>query len=293
MTRSSVVVIVVALAVTGASRPARAQYFSAAGDGNFSGFAVTGKGMASAKPNRLEIDIEVSASSELTADAIVKYRDAKKRLEEAFAALRLAQVTVEERGLLVDQKGMQMSPYFFDSQPNRRNKTEVQLTRKLMIKCSDIRKLDEEALLQLVARLLDVAQDAGGKVGPTQDPYAYYYYGRMNQQNGLVRFILDDFDKLEEEAYGKAIADAESQAQRLAKLSRVKLGPVAGVRVTTSPGDRATSPYYYDSQQQDNEPSEHKRLESSRFQAIPVRVVLMVRFDAAPGSAEGGRASTR
>ena len=30
-------------------------------------------------PNLVEIDLEVSASSELTADAIVKYRDAPKR----------------------------------------------------------------------------------------------------------------------------------------------------------------------------------------------------------------------
>ncbi|WP_406699087.1 SIMPL domain-containing protein [Singulisphaera sp. Ch08] len=288
MTRSSIAVIVVALALTGASRPAWAQYFPQS-EGNLQGFAVTGKGTASAKPNRLEIDLEVSASSELTADAIVKYRDAKRRLQDAFVALKLDNVTVEERGLNVDQKGAQMSPYFFDSQPSRKAKTEVQLTRKLIVKCSDIRKLDEEALLQLVAKLLDVAQDAGGKVGATQDPYAAYYYGRYNQSNGLVRFILDDYEKLEEEAYGKAIADAEARAQRLAKLSRLKLGPVAGVRVATSPGDREISPYSYGPSQDDETPQQQKRLESSRFQEIPVKVVLMVRFDSAPMPAENGR----
>ena len=54
------------------------------------------------------------------------------------------------------------NPYFFDYQPNTRTKTEVQLSRKLVVKASDIRKMDEESVLQLVARLLDVAQDAGG-----------------------------------------------------------------------------------------------------------------------------------
>src|SRR5262249_14090447 len=148
---------------------------------------------------------------------------------------------------------------------------------------SNIRGMDEEAMLQLVAKLLDVAQDAGGKVGATQDYYNYYYYGRMNQQS-LIRFILDDYEKLEEEAYQKAMVDAEAQAQRLAKLSHVKLGPVAGVRVTTAPGERATatSPYYYDPPQQDDDSPHKKRLESSRFQEIPVRVVLMVRYDVVP-----------
>ena len=41
------------------------------------GLDIVGKGSVAAKPNRLEIDLEVSAASELTADAIVKYRDTK------------------------------------------------------------------------------------------------------------------------------------------------------------------------------------------------------------------------
>ncbi len=145
-------------------RPARAQFFrtgSAAPRGTSTASPSRARASASARPNRLEIDLEVSAASELTADAIVKYRDAKKRLQEAFAALKMTNVAVEERGLLVDQKGQQFNPYYMDYQPNRKGKVEVQLTRKLVVTCSNIRKLDEEALLQLVAKLLDVAQDAG------------------------------------------------------------------------------------------------------------------------------------
>lgn len=282
MTKTKFAVAVVAVFLIATAHPAHAQFFPQAGTAaaaNIEGFTVTGKGFVAAKPNRLEIDLEVSAASELTADAIVKYRDAKRRLQEAFTALKLDNVAVEERGLLVDQKGADFNPYFFDYQPNRKAKVEVQLTRKLIVKCSDIRKMDEEALLQLVAKLLDVAQDAGGKVGATQNPYANYYFGYRNQQSGLVRFILDDFDKLEEEAYAKAVADAEARAGRLAKLSHVKLGSVTAVREVSSPGPRETG-------QEDDIPQ--KRLESARFQEIPVRVELMVRFDAAAiGGANG------
>lgn len=292
MTRSSVAVIVLTLALAGVLRPSQAQMFMEPGTGspahgNIEGFTVTGKGVAAAKPNRLEIDLEVSAASELSADAIVKYRDAKKRLQDAFTALKLENVTVEEHGLLVDQKGQQTNPYFWDYQPNRRSKTEVQLTRKLVVKCSNIRKLDEDALLQLVAKLLDVAQDAGGRiVGSNQMDSDYFYYGRFNRPSGgLVRFILDDYDKLEEEAYDKAIADAEARAQRLAKLSHVKLGAVTAVRETSVPADRRPT--------QDDEPPGPKRLESARFQEIPVRVELLVRFDTATAPAPNGRSSAR
>jgi uncharacterized protein len=275
MTNTKFAVVVVAVFSIATVHPARAQFFpqgAATAAGNIEGFTVTGKGFVAAKPNRLEIDLEVSAASELSADAIVKYRDAKRRLHEAFAALKLNNVAVEERGLLVDQKGADFNPYYFDYQPSRKAKVEVQLTRKLIVKCSDIRKMDEETLLQLVAKLLDVAQDAGGKVGATQDPYARYFYGYGRQQSGLVRFILDDYDKLEEEAYAKAVTDAEARAGRLAKLSHVKLGSVTAVREVSSPGPRETG-------QDDDVPQ--KRLESSRFQEIPVRVELLVRFDAA------------
>ena len=115
--------------------PARAQFFDGemmapGAPQNIEGFTVAGKGQVAAKPDKFEIDLEVSAASELTADAVVKYRDAKRRIHEAFTALKLGNVAVEERGLLVDQKGMMQSPYFFGYEQNTRTKTEVQLTRK-------------------------------------------------------------------------------------------------------------------------------------------------------------------
>lgn len=285
MTRSCFAGVVLALALSGVPRPARAQFYGPGGPSgtspeNIEGFTVLGKGSAAARPNRLEIDLEVTAASELSADAIVKYRDAKKRLQEAFAALKLDKITVEERGLLVDQKGAQFNPYFFDSQPNRRAKTEVQLTRKLVVRCSDIRGMEEDALLQLVAKLLDVAQDAGGKVGTGQNDFNPYYYSPYNRSNaGLVRFILDDYEKLEEEAYTKAVADAEARARRLAKLSRVELGPIAGVRESMAPGQMMLEPFERGAEPGEDAPK--KRVESPRFQEIPVRVELVVRFDVA------------
>ena len=178
--RPAIAALALALVWLSASSPARAQPFDPMGNAtgqthNIEGFTVTGKGHVAAKPNLVEIDMDVSASSELTADAIVKFRDAKKRIRDAFAALKLGNVAVEERGLLVDQKGQMQSPYWFDYQPNTRNRTEVQLSRRLVVRATEIRKMDEESVLQLVGRLLDVAQDAGAHVGPQVNMYAYYY----------------------------------------------------------------------------------------------------------------------
>ncbi len=265
--------IVVALVSLAAASDASAQFFPqntvSVPAENIEGFTVAGKAYTSAKPNSVEIDLEVSASSELTADAIVKYRDAKKRIHEAFTALKLKDVAVDERGLLVDQKGMMQNPYFFGGMPNTRNKTEVQLTRKLVVKASNIRNMEEDAVLQLVGKLLDVAQDSGGRVGPQNDFNPYYYYRFQQNTGGLVRFVLEDFDKLQEETYEKAIADAHARAQRLARLSKVELGPIVAVRELVVPSDRFPMT-------EDEAP--RKRLEAGRFQEIPIRVELLVRY---------------
>ncbi len=284
MNRSTIVGIVLLLAVAG---PAQAQFMEgmpagSAAPQNIEGFTVAGKGQVAARPDKFEIELEVSAASELTADAVVKYRDAKRRIHEAFTALKLANVAVEERGLLVDRKGVAQNPYFWGYETNTRTKTEVQLTRKLVVKVAGIRKMDEEAVLQLVGRLLDVAQDAGAKVGG-QEAQPYYYY-RFNPAPtpGLVRFVLEDLDKLQEEAYDKAIADARARADRLARLSRVDLGPIVAVRELVVPGE---------SKSDSEDALPRKRLEAARYQEIPVRVELLVRFEVHSRSAAKGRAS--
>jgi uncharacterized protein YggE len=287
MNKPAIAALCLAVLLGGAVRPAQAQFSDPAATGpvgpppNIEGFTVAGKGSVAARPDSVEVDLDVVASSELTADAIVKYRDAKRRVRDAFAALKLANVTVDERGLLVDQKGQAQSPYFFDVSPNSRTKTEVQLTRKLVVKAADLRKMDEEGVLQLVGRLLDVAQDAGAKVGPqnNMNPYYYYRWGGT-PSTGLVRFVIEDFGKLEEEAYEKAVADARARAGRLARLSRVELGPIVAIREIAVPGDRGAG---------GDDELPRKRLETSKFQEIPVRVELLVRFQVSARSDGKGK----
>ena len=284
MSRSKITVVACgALIWNSAAVFTLAQAPGSAGGGsvaNLEGLTVAGKGSIGAKPNRLEIDLEISATSEMTSDVIVKYRDAKKRIQEAFATLKLSNVSVDEKALAVDQKGQAFNPYMMDTPPARRGKVEVQLTRKLVVRCNEIREMDEEALLQLVAKLLDVAQDAGAKVGSQGNAAASWYYGNGNTDNGLVRFILDDFETFEDKAYTAAVADARTRAGRLAKLNGVELGPVAGVREVLVPGEKVQSQSFsfYRSSSAPDDAVPKKQLESSKFQEIPVKVELQVRF---------------
>ncbi len=286
------IALTLALSLGGAAGSARGQFYGQypgmqGPAQNIEGFTVSGRGIVMARPNVVEIDLSVSSASELTADAIVKYRDARRMLRDAFAALKLGNIAVEERGLLVDQKGMMGNPYWFGGfQPNQRNKTEVQLSRKLVVRGTDIRKMDEDAVLQLVAKLLDVAQDAGGHVGTQFEFNPYFYSWPPPQSPGLVRFVVEDFDKHQEEAYEKAVADARARAERLARLSKVELGPIVAIREVSVPADIMPSP---------DDERQRKRLETSKFQEVPVRVELLVRFEviSKPNGNAKGRTAER
>ncbi|WP_161602102.1 SIMPL domain-containing protein [Tautonia marina] len=252
---------------------------------NIEGITVSGKATAYARPDLMEIDLQVASASELTADAIVKYRDAKARIEEAFENLKLDQVEVAELGLLVDQKGPSPNQYGgIDPRATLSAKPEVQLSRKLVVRCSAIEGRDEEELLQLVARLLDVAQDAGGIVGPPPGVNPYQYSSRGIDLS-LVRFVVEDFDAVQEQAYEAAIADARARAERIARLSETELGPIVAIQELSRPGDpianvtRVVLP--------NEEPPREGRLESNRLQDVPVRVELLVRFQLRPAEDEG------
>lgn len=291
MTRSKIGLMVLSAMVLAGGPSSLAQAQPASSAQNLEGFTVAGKGAIGSKPNRLEIDLEISASSEMTSDVIVKYRDAKKRLQEAFAALKMGNVTVEERALAVDQKGQMFNPYMMEMPSARKGKVEVQLSRKLVVNCTDIREMDEEALLQLVARLLDVAQDAGAKVGSGGASYnPYYYNGGGGGSNGLVRFILDDYEPQVEKAYQQAIADAKTRAGRLARLSGVELGPIAGVREMHVPGEKSQQvqsiSLYGGMAEPADEQMPSKRLVTAKFQEIPIKVELQVRFTTIPMKGE-------
>src|SRR4051812_19329991 len=76
--------------------PASAQMVANVGS---DGITVFGTGELRAKPNVVQIDLRASAKAELTDDAIVKFKDSKKRTLEAFEALKMQNLKIDEQGL--------------------------------------------------------------------------------------------------------------------------------------------------------------------------------------------------
>ena len=273
--------------------PAAAQYVQYDGTGS-TGITVQGTGEVYAVPNAVEIDLRTGATAEIAADSLVKFRDAKRRMREAYDALKLSGLTLDEMGLSLSVGNPEAAMNAMRGMPTTagvRNEVQVQSTFRLRL--TGIDKLESEQVLETVGKLLDVAQDAGGSLGPSPaDVNMAYRYG-MSPSGSAVRFIVQDLDTLRESAYEKAVADARLRAKRLARLNGVRLGGVLGVREVQVAGDDSNisiqQPWGGVSTRASG--AKAPQLISETFGEIPLKVVLSVRFDLEPINSSGGGAN--
>jgi uncharacterized protein YggE len=236
--------------------------------------SVSGTGEVLARPNCLEIDVRAAASAEITADAVVKYQDALRRVQGALAKLGMKELTIEQRDLRFtagDEDSSQGPVFVVQPQPAAAAKSPIHITRSLRLLVRGIDKLSEVELVAIISKLLDTAKDAGATVGKTTGSNMYM---SMVEEGGdataVVHFIVENTEELREEAYRKAFAEAKARAQRLARLADAQLGKAISIDETET-----TVAAVYGAQTASHDES---RLSSDRLIDIPVRVTLRVQF---------------
>ncbi len=279
--RGTLAGLVVAVAALAAS-PARAQFAPSE-----PGITVEGSGEVRSVPDVVEINLKLSARAELTDDAVVKHRDSRKRALETFKALKLDNLKLEEKDLsLRPGNAQEMMQMMWGGMPPAQNKrTQIEVGSMLRARLVNVGKVPTEELMSTIGKLLDAAQDSGAGLGLSDsDMMMMRYYGYGAQQSALVKFIVTNIGDLREKAYESAVTDARSRAERLARLSRVKLGAVLAVDEITS-GARS-SPYYYmpDPGDSKGDPNE---VTAETLSGGHIRIKLRVRFAIeASGAAE-------
>lgn len=243
------------------------------------GITVQGVGETTVKPTTVEIDVKIVGSAELTGDALVKYRDSKKRVQEAFDKLKMKELALEYADVSVVHNDPTAQNRYYGGMPNNNTvkaKSDIGTTIKLKWKLEKDSK--DEKVMEMIGKLLDVARDAGALVGPSaNDQFEAMRYGRM-MTSSLARFTVDDYLDQREKAYEQAVLDAKTRAERLAKLNGVKLGAVVSVQEIAVSDEPAMnfSPYYglIAGAKGDVGP----KLTSEKLGAIPLRVKLQVRY---------------
>jgi uncharacterized protein YggE len=252
------------------------------------GITVEGSGEARSVPDVVEINLKLSARAELTDDAVVKHRDARKRALETFKALKLDNLKIEEKDLsLRPGNAQEMWQMMWNGMPSSQNKrTQIEVGSTLRARLVDVGKVPTEELMSTIGKLLDAAQDSGAGLGLSDsDMMMMRYYGGGVQQNSLVKFIVTNISEIREKAYDHAVADARKRAERLARLNGVKLGAVLAVDELTT-GSMRYNPYYggYDS---GDTKEDHEEVTAETLSGGQIRIKLRVRYAIeAPGAAE-------
>lgn len=254
------------------------------------GITVTGTGEAAARPNRVELDLSVAGSAELTGDALVEYTDAMRRATEAFDGLKLDNLTVEQRTVEFtrgaegnSQQAMLMAAA--GGGDGTAIKPEVGISRSLRVVLADIGELPEDELMETIGRLLDAAQDAGVSVGGSSNDSLLAQLNGMNTSpTSVATFVADNAEDTREQAYQRAFDAAKARAERLAALAGGTLGQVVSIEESAAEASedddeglqvqmmKAIYGIGGGAAEQDG------RLTSKKWGDIPIRVSLRVRF---------------
>jgi uncharacterized protein YggE len=263
---------------------ARAQFQIPQGE---PGITVEGSGEARSVPDVVEINLKLTARAELTDDAVVKHRDARKRALETFKALKIDNLKIEEKDLsLRPGNAQEMWQMMWNGMPASQNKrTQIEVGSTLRARLVDVGKVPTEELMSTIGKLLDAAQDSGAGLGLSDSDMMMMRYGWNVQQSSLVKFIVTNIGEIREKAYDQAVADARKRAERLARLNGVKLGQVLAVDEIAVAGMRY-NPYYggYDS---GDSKEEQEEVTAETLSGGHIRIRLRVRYAIdAPGAAE-------
>ncbi len=241
-----------------------------------SGITVMGVGKVDAKPSIVELTGTINGEAELAGDAVTKFRGNRQSAIEAIEALEIAGLTIEGTGVSVNsamtQQQMQAIMQGMPAQGDSAGKLAVSEPLKLTL--VGVEEMDTEMLLETLVKIVDAGKDSGIVIGSMPSRINYGY--NSNTRTPLAKFKLTNVDELKAQAYEKAIADARKQAERLAEISEVKLGPITGIREGNLPGQNTQQVVYYNPYMQQQDDSD--QFTSTDLRDITVTISLQVDF---------------
>jgi uncharacterized protein YggE len=249
------------------------------------GISVTGVGVAKGQPSVVEIGARLIGEGDLAADASVKYNDLRKKAVAALDALKDPYLSIEFGGPsvgLAPDPGAPMRLMQGIATDNAKRRVQISEQVKLVLK--GVEKLEKDRLIAAVLKVIDTARDAGLVLSDAPSNYIQMQLRAQSGQSGdtIVVFKIPDRTELETQAYEKAVANARARAERIAKLSGVKLGRVSSVQdqgiLPEGNSTQSLIAAVYGSALSAPAP-ETKEVESSALTEIPVTVRLTVKFE--------------
>lgn len=247
---------------------------------------VTASGRALAKLDIVEVRGTVSGTATLAADALKKFRDNRRRAITALEGLKLKGLTIEGNGPIVAVNNPNANLQAImngNAVPNL--PSNVAVSEVLSVRLSPIDEKKNEEILNLIAKIIDSAKDAGMQVGPAVTNFNaninFNFDTQSDTRSELARFRSSRLEEARRTAVREAMQAARQKAAELAESSHARLGELASVREVASPSTVGTGNFFAVYSMVGNEGVERSETElgsSAVLKPIPVTVVLEAQF---------------
>ncbi len=221
-----------------AATPGAAQFAPGSPNPDHPTLAAVGEGQVMVKPTSVELTARVVGSGELTADALVKYRDARQRAVEVIEALGIENLTVTPRGASLTLGMTQEQVMAARRGGGEVLKPSILAGEDLLIRVTQIDQIEDAALLENLAKIIDAAQDLGLQIGPAagSNYYQQLAYGNVGQMPVFL-FRLDSAADAKMQARKLALGEARKRVSETAQ--EVGLEPVRVLSVTEDMYERS------------------------------------------------------
>jgi uncharacterized protein YggE len=234
--------------------------------------SVTGVGKVDVRPDAMELTTNVTASAEMTTDALKKFRDNRRRGVAAIEKLKIPGLEIKGSGVSVlSNATMQQFQQMFNNGAQQGSQGHTTFSETLTITVPGIDRLPDDQVEDLATKILDAAKDAGLTIGqPVDSGRRYYDYNSYHPQ--IASFRVVNAEAARQKALDIAAQNAQKSAEQMAKRLGLTLGKPVSARDSKLPGNVVVQ----------NLP---QRLESplsetsTTLHSIPVEAVLAVDYE--------------
>lgn len=246
------------------------------------GISVVGFGSVEAKPSVVELTGVIVGQGQLAGDAVTKFHGNRRRAEAAFKNLNIPGLEVVQDGMSLysAMNASQVQAMMRGMAVNNTQTQQLSVSESIKLRITGIEKLSTQELLETIVKIVDSGKDAGVVIGNNSTASIPGVYNASQGKNTMATFKVVNLQKLKEDAYQKAIADAKSQAEKLARLTGVQLGKVISINGESDSQKNTNgvyNPYIGQIMTTSNKNNSNEQA-SSLLKAIPISVAVRVTY---------------
>jgi uncharacterized protein YggE len=195
--------------------------------------AVVGTAKVDARPDIMEVTVNVSANGKMSGDALKKFRANRRRGVEAMNKLKIKGLEVKGTGVSVlSNELVQQFRNRFGNMNQAGAGGDSTFNETLTFTVPGIDRMTDEQVQDLASTMLDAAKDAGLVLGHPNDNNPYVYNANSYRPQ-VVYFRLKDIEGARQRALDLAAKDARARADQMAKRLNLNLGKAVQVRDAT------------------------------------------------------------